>query len=126
MSRAGAEGGTYPRLAPPEPPPVVALVVVEVVARADRRPPPLVVPVPVDRQREPVREPRARLPAERPHPVGGQRVAAVVAGPVGHVLDQRLVPPRQREDAADELEVRLLVGPADVVDLARLATREHD
>ena len=40
------------------------------------------------------------LPAERAHLVRGQRVAAVVAGPVGHVLDQRLVPPGQLQDPA--------------------------
>ena len=47
-----------------------------------------------------------------------------MAGPVGDVVDQRLVAVGQGEDPLDHLEVRELVRAADVVDLARLAPLE--
>src|SRR4051794_14787843 len=108
-----------------EPAAVVALVVLAVLAAADRRPPPLVLAVPVDRLGEPLLEAAARLPAELAHLVGRQAVATVVPGPVGHVLDQRLVAAGQREDASHHVDVRRLVRAADVVDLARQPVAEH-
>ena len=64
-------------------------------------------------------------PAERLGLRRGERVAAVVAEPVGDVLDQRLVAAGELEDPLHDLDVGQLVGPADVVDLARLAELEH-
>src|ERR687894_565961 len=66
-------------------------------------------------------EARAGLPSERADLVGGERIAAVVTGPVGHVLDQRLVGAGELDQPADQVDVLRLVGPADVVDLARRA-----
>src|SRR5207244_4854997 len=114
------------RSALPEPPAVLALVVVEVLAAPDRGPPPLVVAVPVDRQRQAVLEARARLPPElAAELVGGQRVAPVVAGPVGDVLDERLVAVGQRQDPPNQVEVRGLVRAAGVVDLAGPTVAQH-
>ncbi|HEX2112086.1 MAG TPA: hypothetical protein VHF67_11085 [Gaiellaceae bacterium] len=42
-----------------------------------------------------------------------------MAGPVGDVADERLVTPRQLDDAPGELEVLDLLARARVVDLAR-------
>ena len=61
------------------------------------------------------------------------RVASVVAGPVGHVLDQAEVRAlgigphlvEQGADGLDDLDVRLLVPAADVVGLADPAARQH-
>ena len=100
---------------------VMALVVLAVRARADRLPPPGVVAVPLDRAREPVVEPRPRPPAQAGELVGGERVAAVVAGPVGHVFDQRFVGSGQLQDPVHDLDVLALVRTAAVVDLTGLA-----
>ena len=70
---------------------VLALVVRAVVAGADRLPPGAVVAVPGDGALEALGEAHLRLPAERADLLGAERVAAVVAGAVGDVLDQRLV-----------------------------------
>src|SRR4051812_1672171 len=83
---------------------VVALVVITIRARADRLPPPGVVPVPIDRPLQTLLEPHLSLPAQRAEPVRGQRVAPVVTRPIGHVLDQRLVAPCQREDPLDDVD----------------------
>src|SRR3954452_1275457 len=106
-------------------PPVLALVVGAVVARADRLPPPLVVAVPVDRAPQAVGEAHLRLPAEGADLLGAQRVAAVVAGAVGDVLDELLAGARELEDPLDDLDVRTLVGAADVVGLTRRPVLEH-
>src|SRR5437763_1461708 len=98
--------------------PVLALVVVAILARADRLPPPGVVAVPVDRPREARVEAGQGLPAQCAHLLRGQRVAPVVARTVGDQVDERIVPLAQREDAAHDLEVGLLVGAAGVVGLA--------
>ena len=97
---------------------VLALVVRAVVAGADRRPPVGVVPVPVHRPLEALVEAHLRLPAERADLLGAERVAAVVAGPVGDVLDQVVRRARERDDPPDDVEVDRLVGAADVVRLA--------
>ena len=78
-----------------------------------------VVAVPGDGALEAVGEADLRLPAQRAHLVGAQRVAAVVARAVGDVLDELLAGARELEDPPDDLDVRALVGTADVVDLAR-------
>src|SRR5215211_4078536 len=102
------------------------LVVLAVLTRADRRPPPLVVAVPLDRPLEPLIEADLRLPAElRAQLVARQGVAAVVAGAVAHVLDQRRVPAGQLQDAPDHVEVLALVRSAHVVGLARTAAEQH-
>src|SRR5664280_3419309 len=80
---------------------VLALVVGAVVARADRLPPPRVVAIPRDRLLQALGEAHLRLPAERADLVRGQRVAAVVAGPVGYVLDLRLAGAGRRDDPLD-------------------------
>src|ERR687895_2714143 len=104
---------------------VLALVVGPVVARADRLPPGPVVAVPGDRALESFGEPHLRLPAQRARLLGAQRVAAVLPRPVGHPLDERLGGAGVLDDPLDDLDVRRLVGPADVVDLAGLAALEH-
>ena len=48
-----------------------------------------------------------------------------MAGPVGDELDQRRVAAGEREDAAHDLDVRALVGPADVVRLPGHAVLER-
>src|SRR4051795_2251778 len=101
--------------------PVVALVVLAVLARADGLPPPGVVAVPGDGLLQALLEAHLRRPAERAGLLGAQRVAAVVAGAVGDVLDQGLVLARVLQDALDDLDVGGLVRAADVVDLARRA-----
>ena len=106
-------------------PAVLALVVLAVLARADRPPPPS-----LSRYQSTVRSIPSSKPtaAFQPSPssfVGGERVAAVVAGAVVDVLDQRLVAPGELQDPLDDLDVRQLVGAADVVGLARLAALEH-
>src|SRR4051794_33029321 len=80
---------------------VLALVVLAIGAASDRLPPPLVVAVPLHGPLESLGEVHPRLPAElRADLLRPERVPAVVAGAVGHVLDQRLV-------AAGELEYPL-------------------
>src|SRR5687767_12338860 len=101
---------------------VVPLVVLAVLAGADRRPPVLVVAVPVHRARQPVLEADLGLPAELVAELRrAERVALVVAGAVGHVLDQRLVTAGQIEDPAHDVDVLALVRPAHVVRLAGAA-----
>src|SRR6185312_9961453 len=100
---------------------VLALVIRAIVARADRLPPPRVVAVPVDRALQAVGEAHLRLPAEGADLLGAQGVAAVVAGAVGDVLDELVAGARVLEDPLDHLDVRALVGAADVVGLARRA-----
>src|SRR5262249_26342625 len=84
---------------------VLALVVLAVIARTDRLPPPRAVAVPGDRLLQALGEAHLRLPAERAQLLGGERVAAVVARPVGDVLDQRLVVAGQLDDSLDDLDV---------------------
>ena len=74
---------------------------------------------------DPLVEAHPGLPSEPLEASRGQRVAAVVARSVVDVLDQRLVAVGQRQDPPDDLDVRQLVGPAHVVDLARLPVGEH-
>src|SRR5215212_12170814 len=81
LVRARASRGLSERAA------VLTLVVLAVVAGADRLPPPGVLAVPLDRLVEALGEVHLRLPAERLQLLRGERVAAIVAGPVGHVLD---------------------------------------
>src|SRR3954468_18038638 len=82
--------------------PVLALVVLAVLAGADRPPPPLVVPVPVDRAGQAVVPLHLWRPAQLAlQLVRGQRIAAVVPGAIGDVLDQRLVLTGQLEDLPD-------------------------
>ena len=72
----------------------------------------------------PSSKPTAAFQPSASRRAGGERVAAVVAGAVGDVGDQRLVAVGEREDAPDDLEVGELVRAADVVDVARLAPLE--
>src|SRR5690606_19745156 len=123
--RAGA-GPASARLALAELAPVLALVVLAVLAGADRLPPPGVVAVPLHRPLEPLVEADARPPAERLDLVGAQRVAEVVARAVADVLDERLVGADELDDPPHDLDVLLLVRPADVVDLARPALAQHE
>src|SRR3954470_20506774 len=123
----GAHCGTWRwRGSARQPPPVMLLVVLPVLARPNRPPPPLVVPVPLDRLLQPLREPPRRLPPQVAKLRARQRVAPVVPGPVGHVLDQRLVAIGCREDAPHNVDVRGLVRSADVVDLARQPLPQHE
>src|SRR4051812_33547810 len=66
---------------------VLAFVVVAVRAGADRLPPPLVVAVPLHSLLEALGEATGRFPAELADLGARERVAAVVAGAVGHILD---------------------------------------
>src|SRR4051812_26856481 len=77
---------------------VVALVVRAVVAGADRLPPPGVVAVPGDGLLEALGEADGGLPAQRADLLGAERVAAVVPGAVGDVLDLGLVGARELDD----------------------------
>ena len=67
----------------------------------------------------------ASQPSSLAQLVGGERVAAVVAGAVGDVLDQRLVGAGQLDHPLDHLDVLALVGAADVVGLAGPALHQH-
>ena len=58
--------------------------------------------------------------------VAVQGVAPVVAGPVGHGLDEALRLAGQPQDLAREREVLDLVAAADVVDLAVAASAQHE
>src|SRR5581483_8335036 len=109
-----------------ERPPVLAPVVLAVLAGADRAPPVLVLAVPGDGALDPLAEAHLRAPAQLQQALGAKRIAAVVAGTVGDVLDQRGVAPAELEDAAHDLDVGQLVRAADVVDLARLPPLQHD
>ena len=81
--------------------PVLLLVVLAVLAGADRAPPLLVVAIPGHGLLEALGEVDLRLPAELlAELLGGERVAAVVAGAVGDVLDQRLVARRSARSPA--------------------------
>src|SRR5436190_24191253 len=97
---------------------VLALVVRAVVPGADRIPPRGVVAIPGDGLLEALGEVRPRLPAERADLLRAQRVAAVVSGPVGDVLKQIRRGAGQLDDPLHDLDVRALVGAADVVGLA--------
>src|SRR5438874_765761 len=67
----GREPGIGPAVEAPE------------VLRLPLAPPGLVGPVPVDRSPQAFLEAVARLPSQRAHPTGLERVAVIVAGPVG-------------------------------------------
>src|SRR5690606_16712452 len=92
----------------------------------ERAPPPLVVAVPLDRRQERLVEGVLLAPAEGGHLVDVHRVAAVVAGAVGHVVDALLPHPEDLEQLVDEDAVGRLVAGPDVVDLAGLALLEHE
>src|SRR5205823_3233374 len=100
-----------------ERPPVMTLVVGAVVARADRLPPPLVPLVPAHGSLETVVEAHGGLPAKPSQLLRGQRVAAVVAGPVSHKLDQLGIGARQLDDPLHDVQVLALVGAPAVVRL---------
>src|SRR4051812_17183117 len=97
-------------------PPVLALVVLAVLAGADRPPPPLVLAIPLDGPAQALLEEDLGLPADRPRPVGGERVAAIVPQAVGDMGDERLVSAREREDRPHDVDVGQLLGPTQVVD----------
>src|ERR1051325_1429115 len=98
---------------------VLALVVLAElgVLVLDRPPPPLVVAVPPDGFCEAVVERLARPPAQRPQLPGVERIAAIVAGTVGHRLDQRVGLADERQDPVRQVHVLDVVAAADVVDL---------
>src|SRR5262245_28911969 len=77
---------------------VLGLVVLTERARLDRLPPRLVPAVPLDGRGERGVEAGARRPAERLDLARVERVAAVVAGPVGDRRDQALGLAEQGED----------------------------
>src|SRR6185503_1830482 len=99
---------------------VLALVVLAElgVLVLDRPPPPLVVAVPRDSFREALFERLPRPPAERLQLRGVERVAAIVAGTIGHRLDQRVGLADERQDPVRQVHVLDVVAAADVVDLA--------
>src|SRR4029450_2643366 len=66
-----------------------------------------------------------RGPAELADPGGVQRVAPVVARPVGPELDHLLAGPEGGQDAPGQLQVGDLVAGPDVVDGAGLAAPQH-
>src|SRR5690606_1761292 len=94
-----------------------------------------VVEEPLHRLAQPRLERLLRPPAELALDLARvDRVAAVVSGPVLHERDELVVARATRArtqlvedpaDRADDLEVRLLVPPADVVRLAGLPRLEH-
>src|SRR5581483_11465349 len=104
---------------------VLALVVGPIVACANWLPPPAVLLVPGYRPLQSLGKAHERLPAECSDLRRGERVAAVVAGPVGDVLDQGLAGPRELDDSAHHLDVRALVGSPRVVDLTGGSVLEH-
>src|SRR4029077_1503424 len=105
---------------------VLALVVLAILAGADRPPPLLVLAVPLHGALEALGEVNLRLPTElAAQLLGGERVAAVVARPVGDVLDLRLVCTGQLDHPLDHRDVLALVGAADVVGLAGTAVHQH-
>ena len=90
-----------------------------------RAPPGLVVAVPGDGLGQALVEVVGGGPAELADPAGVQRVAPVVAWPVGHELDHVLAGAERGQDAAGQLQVGDLVAAADVVDGAGLAAPQH-
>src|SRR5262249_57163958 len=109
----------------PQRAPVLALVVGAVLPGADRLPPPGVLLIPGHRLAQALAERHARGPAKRANLLGGERVAAVVTRPVGHVLDLRGIGAGELDDLAHHREVGLLVGAARVVHLAWGTVFEH-
>src|SRR4051812_28333844 len=95
-------------------------------ALLERLPPVTVCPVPLDGVGQALLERNLRLVAELAADLGDvDGIALVVAEPVGDLLDA--VPPGAGglEQLAGELLVRELGATADVVNLARAATGEH-
>ena len=96
------------------------LIVLLILAGDDAGQPLLVAQVPVDGPGDALLEGDGGLPAQlRDDLAGVDGVPAVVAGPVLDVADQGLGLVEPAQDDLDDLEVRLLVAAADVVDLAR-------
>ena len=97
-------------------------IVVLVIAAEDVLPPGTVVEIPLDRFLDPVVEFRRWCPAEL---IGDfrwvDRIALVMAGAVGDVIDQGFGLAELAQDRLDDLEIGALVVAADVVDLTDTA-----
>src|SRR5688500_9037147 len=111
-------------------PPGLAVTVLTLVPRAELAglqgaPPGFVLAIPADGRLQRRCEAMRRRPAEPPDLCAVDGVAAVVAGTVGHALDQRLRLARESQDLVSEHDVLDLVAATDVVDLA-LATLAKD
>src|SRR6185369_7784094 len=86
-----------------EPVAVHAGVVVAVGAALDGLPPVLVCAIPGDGRGETVLERPARRPARRAQLRRVERIAAVVARPVGHVPDELLAAAGRAQDRGDDV-----------------------
>src|SRR5437773_244263 len=93
--------------------------------REEVPPPCRVVLVPLDRFEQPLVEVARRRPAEGPQLGAVERVAAVVADPVGHVLDAVAAVAELFEDEPDHVEVAEALPGADGVPLPGLPVLEH-
>src|SRR5687768_13533148 len=103
--------------------PGLAVTVLTLVPRAElaglqRAPPGFVLAIPADGRLQCGCEAMRRRPAQPLDLCAVDGVAAVVAGTVGHALDQRLRLARESQDLACEHDVLDLVTAADVVHLA--------
>jgi hypothetical protein len=107
--------------------PVLGLEVGAVGARGDALDPGAVVDVPLHRRLEAGFEGVLRRPAQLGADLGRvDRVAAIVARAILHVLDQRLGLSGELEDPLHDLDVLPLGVATDVVDVAGLALLERD
>src|SRR5262245_54777665 len=89
-------------------------IVLAVGAALDRLPPRSMRAIPGDRVGDTLLERPARRPAGGSQPAGIERVATVVAGPVGHVPHQVARPPGEVEDDVGDGAVGTLVRGAHV------------
>lgn len=106
---------------------VHALIIRLVIAADDAHPPVAVLKIPLNRLLDAVFELRLRLPAEfRVDFRRVDRVAAVVALAVRHVLDEVLALAEFLQDRLDDIDVRALIVAADVVDLADAALLQNE
>src|SRR5437867_1027454 len=106
--------------------PIDLFVVGPKLSGLDLLPPRGVLPIPVHRGLQGCVQGMLRRPPELPDLVAVQGIAAVMAGAVRHVPDQRQRLSKQLEDRLGHLLVGSLVASAKVVYLSRLALREHE
>src|SRR5690606_5279785 len=110
---------------PAQPLAVLALVVLAELAALDLAPPPLILDIPFNRRLKRLLEAERMLPAEAAQLGIVKRIAAVVAGPVLNLADERLGLAEDGEHLPHHVDVVALVLPADVVSLAGLALEQH-
>src|SRR5207248_10416313 len=110
-------------MAPPRrlAPAVLPLVVCAELAGLERPPPRLVLAIPAHRRLQRGAERVARRPAQLPELGRVERVAAVVAGPVGHQADEAIGLAEPPQDLVRQGDVGHLVTAGDVVDVAVVA-----